>query len=160
MIKEEQEIQRQNTRTSKRITQGTAKAAQYIILVDVLMNKETGGGMGGLGAFLPGIAGAVAGGISVKNAEATVRINIADVSTGEIVIDTTGSSKSTDIGFGGFGVGGGLAAGGGAWGSTPGAKRVAMAYADAWRQAVALMSARLSPPAPAHVYKKKRAAVN
>lgn len=142
-IREEQAIQEENTNTKKRLSKGTVKAAQYVILVDILMNSQTGGGMGGLGAFLPGIAGAVAGGISVNNAEASVRINVADVSTGEIVIDVMGDSKSTDIGFGGLGFGGGIAAAGGAWGSTPAAKRTAAAYDVAWRKAVALMPSKL-----------------
>lgn len=142
-IREEQDIQAQNSRTKKRLSEGTVKAAQYVILVDILMNSQTGGGMGGLGAFLPGIAGVVAGGLSVNNAEASVRINIADVNTGEIVIDVTGDSKSTDIGFGGLGFGGGVAAAGGAWGSTPAAKRTAAAYDVAWRKAVALMPSKL-----------------
>lgn len=142
-IREEQAIQEQNTNTKKRLSKGTVKAAQYVILVDILMNSQTGGGMGGIGALLPGVAGIIAGGVSVNNAEATVRINIADVSTGEIVIDVMGDSKSTDIGFGGLGFGGGIAAAGGAWGSTPAAKRTAAAYDVAWRKAVALMPSKL-----------------
>lgn len=142
-IREEQAIQEQNTNTKKRLSKGTVKAAQYVILVDILMNSQTGGGMGGLGGLLPGYAGIIAGAVTVNNAEASVRINIADVSTGEIVIDVTGDSKSTDIGFGGLGIGGGIAAAGGAWGSTPAAKRTAAAYDVAWRKAVALMPSKL-----------------
>jgi hypothetical protein len=116
------------------------------VLIPDLVNSNAragGGGLGGLGAWLPGpagIAGAALGGINVKKKTADVVLTVTDVRTLEQRAMVEGHAKKTDLGWGaGGGVfTGGWLAGGGAYGynDTEIGQVVTLAYLDAYTQLV------------------------
>jgi curli biogenesis system outer membrane secretion channel CsgG len=132
-------------RKGSNVGMGQIKAADYVLIPD-LVNENAhagGGGLGGLGAWLPGaagIAGAVIGGINVKKKTADVVLTVTDVRTLEQRAMVEGHAKKTDLGWGaGGGVfTGGWLAGGGAYGynDTEIGQVVTLAYLDAYTQLV------------------------
>ncbi|MFC7334639.1 SH3 domain-containing protein [Rhodocista pekingensis] len=85
---------------------GQLAAADFIVDVHVLsQNENAGGTAAGLGAFVPGIAGAVLGGLRTKESTANVMLTVTDVRTGVQEAVATGSAESRDIGWA-FGAGG------------------------------------------------------
>lgn len=121
---------------------GQMVAADYIITPNIVhKDSNSGGGFGGLGAFLPGVAGAVAGGIKTTNLEAQVMLSVTNVRTGVQDAIAEGSAKKRDIGFGGFGWAGGLAGVGGAYENTDIGKITAAAFLDAHNKLVTQLGA-------------------
>lgn len=124
---------------------GQIKAADYVLIPDLINSnaRAGGGGLGALGAFLPGaagVAGAALGGINVKKKTADVVLTVTDVRTLEQRAMVEGHAKKTDLGWGaGGGVfTGGWLAGGGAYGysNTEIGQVVTLAYLDAYTQLV------------------------
>jgi curli biogenesis system outer membrane secretion channel CsgG len=103
------------------IGKGQVKAADYVLVPDLISQNRNAGGnrIGGiLGGLLPGAAGAVLGGISLKKKTADVVLTVTDVRSSEQLALSEGHSTKTDLGWGAGGgmFGGGVFAAGGATG--------------------------------------------
>ena len=126
------------------VGKGQVKAADYVLVPDLVAENKNAGGnkIGGiLGGFVPGAAGAVLGGISLKKKTADVTLTVTDVRSSEQVALTEGHSTKTDLGWG---AGGGLFAGGGfsaggatGYSDTEIGQVIALAYLQAYSDLVA-----------------------
>jgi hypothetical protein len=130
-------------RGGSNIGKGQMKAADYVLVPDIVNQNGNSGGknIGGiLGGLVPGLAGAVLGGISLKSKTADVVLTLTDVRSTEQVSLQQGHAKKTDLGWGaGGGVGffGGFAAGGASsYANTEIGQVVTMAYLDAFAKLV------------------------
>jgi curli biogenesis system outer membrane secretion channel CsgG len=130
-------------RGGSNLGKGQMKAADYVLVPDIVNQNANSGGkhFGGLiGGFVPGLAGAVLGGISLKSKTADVVLTLTDVRSTEQVALEQGHAKKTDLGWGGAGaVGffGGFAAGGASgYANTEIGQVVTMAYLDAYTKLV------------------------
>jgi curli biogenesis system outer membrane secretion channel CsgG len=131
------------TRGGSNIGKGQMKAADYVLVPDIVNQNSNSGGnkIGGiLGGFMPGLAGAVLGGISLKSKTADVVLTLTDVRSTEQISLQQGHAKKTDLGWGaGGGVGffGGFAAGGASgYANTEIGQVVTMAYLQAYTKLV------------------------
>jgi hypothetical protein len=129
-------------RGGSNIGKGQMKAADYVLVPDVAMKNNNSGGkrIGGiLGGMLPGIAGVVAGGVSMKGKTADVVLTLTDVRSTEQVALEQGHYKKTDIGWAGGGggfFGAFAAAGASSYANTEIGQVVAVAYLDAYTKLV------------------------
>jgi len=96
-----------NLRGGSNIGQGQIKAADYVLVPDLISSNNQAGGnrVGGLLGGLVGghKAGMVLGGINTKKKTADVVLTITDVRSSEQVAAVEGHAKKTDIGWGGRG---------------------------------------------------------
>ncbi|MCG8426219.1 MAG: SH3 domain-containing protein [Chromatiales bacterium] len=121
---------------------GQMVAADYVITPNIIyQDADAGGGFGGLGAFLPGIAGAVAGGVKTTNLESQVTLFVTNVRSGVQEAVAEGSASKKDIGFGGLGWIGGVAGVGGSYEDTDIGKITAAAFMDAHNNLVTQLGA-------------------
>ena len=125
------------------IGKGQVKAADYVLVPDLIsQNKNAGGNRFGaaLGGLLGGVAGAVVGGINLKKKSADVVLTVTDVRSSEQVVLSEGHSTKTDLGWGAGGglFGGGVFAAGGASGysDTEIGQVIALAYLQAYTDMV------------------------
>jgi hypothetical protein len=129
-------------RGGSNIGKGQMKAADYVLVPDVAMKNNNSGGkkIGGLLAgVLPGIAGVVAGGVSLKSKTADVVLTLTDVRSTEQVALEQGHYKKTDLGWSGGGggfFGAFAAAGASSYANTEIGQVVAIAYLDAYTKLV------------------------
>ncbi|MBV8806855.1 MAG: hypothetical protein JO042_17480 [Sinobacteraceae bacterium] len=129
-------------RGGSNIGKGQMKAADYVLVPDVAMknNNSSGKRIGAmLGGLLPGVAGVVAGGVSMKSKTADVVLTLTDVRSTEQVALEQGHYKKTDIGWGGGGAGffgAFAAAGASSYANTEIGQVVAIAYLDAYTKLV------------------------
>jgi len=129
-------------RGGSNIGKGQMKAADYVLVPDVVTkNKDSGGrSIGGLlGGMIGGVAGAVIGGINLKSKEADVVLTLTDVRSTEQVALQQGHAKKTDLGWGAGGgafFGGFAAAGATGYANTEIGQVVTMAYLDAYSKLV------------------------
>jgi len=129
-------------RGGSNIGKGQMKAADYVLVPDVVTKNSNSGGrnIGGLvGGLLGGVAGAVVGGISLKSKTADVVLTLTDVRSTEQVALEQGHSKKTDLGWGAGGgafFGGFAAAGASSYANTEIGQVVTMAYLDAFTKLV------------------------
>ena len=129
-------------RGGSNIGKGQMKAADYVLVPDIANKNNNSGGtrIGGLLAgHLPGMLGAVAGGVSLKSKTADVVLTLTDVRSTEQVALEQGHSKKTDIGWGAGGggfFGAFAAAGASSYANTEIGQVVAMAYLDAFTKLV------------------------
>lgn len=126
------------------IGKGQIKAADYVMVPDLIAQNSNAGGSG-VGALVGGLLGgsrgaAVGGALNFKKKTADVVLTITDVRSSEQVAMSEGSAKKTDIGFG---VGGGLfggsglgAAGVGGYANTEIGQVITMAYLQAYTDIV------------------------
>lgn len=125
-------------RGGSNIGKGQMKAADYVLVPDIVNQNARAGGksFGGLlGGVVGGVAGAVIGGISLKSKTADVVLTLTDVRSTEQVSLQQGHAKKTDLGWGGGGGAffGGFAAGGASgYANTEIGQVVTMAYLDAY----------------------------
>lgn len=126
-------------RRGSNIGKGQIKAADYVLVPDLIGANSNAGGnaIGGLiGGLVGGRAGAVVGGLNFKRKTADVVLTVTDVRSSEQVAMAEGSAKKTDIGFGGSGAlfgGGGLgAAGVGGYANTEIGQVITLAYLQAY----------------------------
>ena len=123
------------------IGKGQMVEADFAVIPDIVTSNNTKDDMnigGLLGALVPGIGGALLGGISLKKRSANVVPNVANNKLSEEFV-TEGQSKKSDLGFGaGAGAGAGVFGGGvlGAGGTTDYdnsemGQVIALAYLDA-----------------------------
>jgi curli biogenesis system outer membrane secretion channel CsgG len=121
---------------------GQMVAADYIITPNVVHQDEnSGGAFGGLGAYLPGVPGAIAGGLRTQNLEAQTVLFVTNVRTGVQEAVAEGSATKRDIGFGGVGWAGVVAGVGGGYEDTEIGKIVAAAFMDAHNKLVTQLGA-------------------
>ncbi|MDD3518591.1 MAG: CsgG/HfaB family protein [Chromatiales bacterium] len=129
-------------RMGSNIGKGQIKAADYVLVPDLVsQNRDAGGNaLGGLiGGMIGGTAGAIIGGIDFKSKTADVVLTVTDVRSTEQLAMIEGHADKTDIGWG---VGGGLFAGGfgaaGATGydNTEIGQVIALAYLEAYTKLV------------------------
>jgi hypothetical protein len=123
-----------------RVASATGKAAQtdYYLSADILSQNENAGGFaGGLGKALPGLAGAIAGGINANVSDAQTALYLTNAKTSVQVAAATGTAQTTDVGFSTASLGRGFAAAGGVYSNTPIGKTVAASFLDAYAKLVA-----------------------
>src|SRR5262249_43166309 len=139
------------------VGEGQLVAADYMVTPNVVFSQSNAGGAGaalGAGRFIPYVgpafdaAGAIAGSIRFKEAQAVVMVT--DVRSGVQTAVAEGRARASDLG-GGFGLGGiyGFAAMG-AYSNTDQGKVVAGALLDAFNKLVEQVRVvRAAPPAAA-----------
>lgn len=125
------------------IGKGQIKAADYVLVPDLISQNSNAGGSavsGLLGGLIGGGAGAVIGGLNFKKKTADVVLTVTDVRSSEQVAMAEGSARKTDIGFGASGVlfgGSGLGgAGVGGYANTEIGQVITMAYLQAYTDLV------------------------
>lgn len=130
------------------IGKGQVKAADYVLVPDLISSNRNSGGnaVGGiLGGLIGGAAGAIVGGINLKKKTADVVLTVTDVRSSEQVAMTEGHSTKTDLGWGAGGglFGGGAFAAGGASGyaNTEIGQVITLAYLQAYTDLVAAIKA-------------------
>ncbi|HET7756203.1 MAG TPA: SH3 domain-containing protein [Steroidobacteraceae bacterium] len=129
-------------RGGSNIGKGQMKAADYVLVPDVVTKNANSGGrnIGGLlGGMIGGVAGAVVGGISLKSKTADVVLTLTDVRSTEQVALEQGHAKKTDLGWGAGGgafFGGFAAAGASSYANTEIGQVVTMAYLDSYTKLV------------------------
>lgn len=130
--------------------------ADYFLTPDILSANENAGGVdAGVGRFLPGYAGTVAGSLSVKVQEAQVAIYLTSGKTGVQVAAATGKASTADAGFDFSRASWGGAGGGGVYSNTEIGKTVSAAFFDAYTNLVRQVSAQPQQVAKAPTAVKK-----
>ena len=120
------------------------KAADYVIVPDIISANAKSGGGGLGGALLGGLGrrtfGGIFGGAKINKKEANVTLALVNVRTTEIERTVEGYKRTSDISFGGGGGGflGGAIAGaaGGGYNDTQIGRVMALAYLDAYTELV------------------------
>lgn len=133
------------------------KAADYVIVPDIISaNNRSGGGgaLGGIAGALGGrTLGGLFGGIKVNKKEANVTLSLVNVRTTEMERITEGYSRKSDLKFGGGGGGffGGVLAGaaGGGYTDTQIGRVMALAYLDAYTKMVSQLGGLPEDPSAA-----------
>ncbi len=121
---------------------GQMAAADFIITPNIVhQDEDSGGGLGAVGSFLPGVAGVVAGGIKTQNLEAQTVLYLTNVRTGVQEAVAEGSATKRDIGWGAGGFAGVIGAVGGGYQDTEVGKIVAAAFLDAHNKLVSQVRA-------------------
>ena len=131
-------------RGGSNIGKGQIRAADYVLVPDVIsQNRDAGGtNIGGLVGGLLGSrrAAAVVGGVNLKRSSADVVLTVTDARSSEQVAMTEGHATKTDVGWRGGGghLGGALVAGGASgYANTEIGQVVAQAYIQAYSDLVA-----------------------
>ena len=125
-------------RAQSNIGKGQMKAADYVLVPDVVNKNSNSGGknIGGmLGGMIGGVAGGLLGGLSLKSKTADVVLTLTDVRSTEQVALQQGHAKKTDLGWGAGGgafFGGFAAAGASSYANTEIGQLVTAAYLDAY----------------------------
>ena len=125
-------------RGGSNIGKGQVKAADYVMIPDLIAQNSNAGGnaiSGLVGGLLGGNAGALVGGLNMKKKTADVVLTVTDVRSSEQVAMAEGSAKKTDIGWGSSGglfTGSGFgAAGVGGYANTEIGQVITLAYLQA-----------------------------
>ncbi|KAF1721595.1 CsgG/HfaB family protein [Pseudoxanthomonas wuyuanensis] len=126
------------------VGKGQIKAADYVLVPDLISQNSNAGGnaIGGLlGGLIGGKAGAIASGLNFKSKTADVVLTVTDVRSSEQVAMAEGNAKKTDIGWGAAGglfSGGGFgAAGAGGYANTEIGQVITLAYLQAYTDLIA-----------------------
>jgi curli biogenesis system outer membrane secretion channel CsgG len=117
------------TRRGGTIGKGQMVEADFTVIPDIVTSNSNKGGfnLGGLaGAFVPGIGGALLGGLNVKKRSANVVLNVVNNKSSEEFV-AKGQSKKSDLGW---------AAGAGGYDNTEMGQVIALAYLDAYTKLV------------------------
>lgn len=124
---------------------GQMEAADFVITPNIVhQDDDSGGGFGAVGSLLPGVAGAVAGGIKTKNLEAQTVLYLTNVRTSVQEAVAEGSATKRDIGWGAGGFAGVIGGAGGGYDDTEVGKIVAAAFLDAHNKLVSQLRATRS----------------
>ena len=130
-------------RGGSNIGEGQVKAADYVMIPDLIAQNSNAGGnaiSGLVGGLLGGNAGALVGGLNMKKKTADVVLTVTDVRSSEQVAMAEGSAKKTDIGWGSSGglfTGSGFgAAGVGGYANTEIGQVITLAYLQAYTDLV------------------------
>jgi curli biogenesis system outer membrane secretion channel CsgG len=133
------------------------KAADYVIIPDIISanNKSGGGGLGGavLGGLSRRAFGGVFGGVKINKKEANVTLSLVNVRTTEMERIVEGYARKSDVKFGG-GTGGFLGgaligAAGGGYTDTQIGRVMALAYLDAYTKMVQQLGGLPTDPSAA-----------
>ena len=145
-------------RGGSNIGKGQVRAADYVLVPDVVsQNRDAGGtNIGGLVGGLLGSrrAAAVVGGVNLKRSSADVVLTVTDARSSEQVAMAEGHATKTDVGWrgGGGGIGGALVAGGASgYANTEIGQVVAQAYVQAYSDLVAQLGGLPSDASAANV---------
>lgn len=130
-------------RGGSNIGKGQVKAADYVLVPDIVSKNGDASGSaisGILGGLIGGGVGAIVSKISISSSTADVVLTLTDVRSSEQVAMTEGHGSKTDLGFG-VGGGGIWGGGGGAMGvssyqNTKIGQVVTLAYIDAYTKLV------------------------
>jgi curli biogenesis system outer membrane secretion channel CsgG len=130
-------------RGGSNIGKGQVKAADYVLVPDIVSKNSDAGGsaIGGiLGGLIGGGVGAIVSNININSSTADVILTVTDVRSSEQVAMEEGHGSKTDVGFG-VGGGGIWGGGGGAMGisnyqHTKIGQVVTLAYIDAYTKLV------------------------
>ena len=117
---------------------GQMRAADYVLLADVVAqdNNSSGGGVGGaLGGMVGGRFGAVIGGLGVRNQTAQTTLTLTNVRTTES-FSTEGNAQNRNITWGGAGFLGGGGVGLGGYTDTEIGRVITVAFIDAYSNLV------------------------
>lgn len=128
MMQERQLQQSGEMRGGSNFGQGQMVAADYTMSPAIQFSGKTAGG--GVGSFLPGVLGVVAG--SVGQNEASTTLLLIDNRSGVQISAAEGTAKNFDFGFFGSAFG----AAGGGYANTPQGKVIVAAFADSYNQMV------------------------
>ena len=93
-------------RAKSNIGKGQIKAADYVMVPDLIAQNSNAGGnaLGGLiGGLIGGKAGVLASGLNLKSKTADVVLTVTDVRSSEQVAMAEGNAKKNDIGWGASG---------------------------------------------------------
>jgi curli biogenesis system outer membrane secretion channel CsgG len=130
------------TRRGGTIGKGQMVEADFTVIPDIVSQNADKGGfnVGGLlGAFVPGVGGALLGGLNIKKRSANVTLGVVNNKSSEEFV-SEGQSKKSDLGWaaGGGLFGGGVLGAGGASGydNTEMGQVIALAYLDAYTKLV------------------------
>ncbi|GHD69066.1 hypothetical protein GCM10007164_11640 [Luteimonas padinae] len=131
-------------RGGSNIGKGQVRAADYVLVPDVVSQNRDAGGTN-IGGIVGGLLGnrraaAVVGGINLKRSSADVVLTVTDARSSEQVAMAEGQASKTDVGWrgGGGGIGGALLAGGASgYANTEIGQVVAQAYIQAYADLVA-----------------------
>src|SRR5690606_1138913 len=145
-------------RGGSNIGKGQIRAADYVLVPDVISQNRNAGGtdIGGLVGGLLGNrrAAAVVGGINLKRSSADVVLTVTDARSSEQVAMTEGHATKTDVGWRGGGghIAGALVAGGASgYANTEIGQVVAQAYIQAYSDLVAQLGGLPSDASAANV---------
>jgi curli biogenesis system outer membrane secretion channel CsgG len=139
------------------VGKGQVKAADYVLVPDIVLgnSKAGGGGIGGLGMLGSlggrklGLLGGLVGGVNFKKKEANVTLTLVNTRTTEQERLTEGYAKKNDIGFGGGGLFEGFGAGAYGYGNTELGQVIGLAYLDAYSKLVKELGGLSPASAPA-----------
>jgi curli biogenesis system outer membrane secretion channel CsgG len=144
---------------------GQIRAADYVLLADVVAqdyNSSGGGGLGALGGIVGGRTGAIIGGLGVRNQTAQTTLTLANVRTTESFA-SEGNAQNRNVTWGGgaFLGGGGAAIGG--YTDTEIGRVVTTAFIDAYTNLVTQLgildaSSSAAAVAPQRTYRTTQAA--
>ncbi|MET3652068.1 curli biogenesis system outer membrane secretion channel CsgG [Dyella japonica] len=132
-------------RVRSNLGKGQIKAADYVLVPDLVTANQDAGGTS-LGGALGGLlghskVGRIAGNLNISSKTADVVLTLTDVRSSEQVATVDGSAKKNDIGFGGsgalWGASGVGGAGVGGYANTEVGQVITMAYLQAYNKMVA-----------------------
>lgn len=131
-------------RNRSNVGQGQIRAADYVMVPDLVSQNSDAGGSGGaaglLGNLIGGNAGRIVGGLNMRSKTADVVLSVTDVRSSEQVAVADGSARKNDISFRGSASSWGStlgAAGVGGYANTEMGQVIAMAYLNAYKDVVA-----------------------
>jgi curli biogenesis system outer membrane secretion channel CsgG len=127
-----------NLQRGSNVGGGQMRAADYVLLADVVAqdNNSSGGGVGAaLGGVIGGRLGGVIGGVGVRNQTAQTTLTLTNVRTTES-FSTEGNARNSNISWGGIGFLGGGGAGLGGYTDTEIGRVVTVAFIDAYTNLV------------------------
>jgi curli biogenesis system outer membrane secretion channel CsgG len=140
-----------NLQRGSNVGGGQLRAADYVLLADVIAqdNNASGGGVGAaLGGVVGGRLGGVIGGMSVRSQTAQTTLTLADVRTTESFA-TEGNASNRNFAWGGVGFLGGGGAGLGGYTNTEIGRVVTIAFIDAYTQMISQLGVLESGPGAA-----------
>ena len=130
---------------------GQIKAADYILIADIVTTDQNAGGSGAVagvaGRAIGGRLGGIVGGIRTKRIEAQTVLEVMNTRTTEGVAFAEGTASKQDLSFGGGGFYGFGGAVGGGYEDTDVGKVVTYAFMDGYRQIVAQLGGDLADAA-------------
>lgn len=153
-----------NLQRGSNVGGGQIRAADYVLLADVIAqdNNSSGGGVGAaLGGVVGGRLGGIIGGIGVRNQVAQTTLTLANVRTTESFA-TEGNAQNRNLTWGGAGFLGGGGAGLGGYTDTDIGRVVTVAFIDAYTQLLGQLgvleaSAPAAAAAPQQSYRTTQA---
>ncbi|WP_338846832.1 CsgG/HfaB family protein [Massilia sp. W12] len=153
---QEQELKAQGIiRKDSTVHKGKGYEAQYTLTPSLTFSEnKAGGGIGALMAHIPVLQNFSGAAEKVTFKEAQVALLLTDNETTEQIAAATGAAKATDLGIGGFSLGGVSGVGAG-WSNTNEAKVIVAAFLDAHNKLVPQVRQLLAKEMPPAVATKR-----